>query len=151
MIRNICLLSGMVGSISCVFFHMTQRFIYHMKGRIVESDGEDDRKRIRKTLGLLCAFLGILVVAAYQPSPSVVGGKDDEHISVEVQTLSDIHNGQFEALVSSGGRKEIDIRSYFNTGTASGLKAGEKWILFFASDANLEEETLHPYYMEKVN
>ena len=112
-----------------------------MKGRIVESDGEDDRKRIRKTLGLLCAFLGILVVAAYQPSPSVVGGKDDEHISVEV----------FEALVSSGGRKEIDIRSYFNTGTASGLKAGEKWILFFASDANLEEETLHPYYMEKVN
>lgn len=130
---------------------MTQRFIYRMKGRIVESDGEDDRKRIRKTLGLLCAFLGILVVAAYQPSPSVVGGKDDEHILVEVQTLSDIHNGQFEALVSSGGRKEIDIRSYFNTGTASGLKAGEKWILFFASDANLEEETLHPYYMEKVN
>ena len=53
--------------------------------------------------------------------------------------------------MSSGGRKEIDIRSYFNTGTASGLKAGEKWILFFASDANLEEETLHPYYMEKVN
>ena len=50
----------------------------------MESDGEDDRKRIRKTLGLLCAFLGILVVAAYQPSPSVVGGKDDEHISVEV-------------------------------------------------------------------
>lgn len=48
---------------------MTQRFIYRMKGRIVESDGEDDRKRIRKTLGLLCAFLGILVVAAYQPSP----------------------------------------------------------------------------------
>ena len=69
MIRNICLLSGMVGSISCVFFHMTQRFIYRMKGRIVESDGEDDRKRIRKTLGLLCAFLGILVVAAINRAP----------------------------------------------------------------------------------
>ena len=117
----------------------------------MESDGENDRKRIRKTLGLLCAFLGILVVAAFQPSPSVVGGKDDEHISVEVQTLSDIHNGQFEALVSSGGRKKIDIRTYGNTGTASGLKAGEKWILFFASDANLKEETLRPYYMEKIS
>ncbi len=117
----------------------------------MESDGENDRKRIRKTLGLLCVFLGILVVAAFQPSPSVVGGKDDEHISVEVQTLSDIHNGQFEALVSSGGHKKIDIRTYGNTGTASGLKAGEKWILFFASDANLKEETLRPYYMEKIS
>ena len=83
-----------------------------------------------KTLGAsLRIFLGILVVAAINRAPRS-RGKDDEHISVEVQTLSDIHNGQFEALVSSGGRKEIDIRSYFNTGTASGLKAGEKWILF---------------------
>ena len=86
---------------------MTQRFIYRMKGRIVESDGEDDRSAYVKRWGFFAHFLGYLVVAAYQPSPSVVGGKDDEHISVEVQTLSDIHNGQFEALVSSGGRKEI--------------------------------------------
>ena len=104
-----------------------------------------------KRWGFFAHFLGYWLSRPINRAPSVVGGKDDEHISVEVQTLSDIHNGQFEALVSSGGRKEIDIRSYFNTGTASGLKAGEKWILFFASDANLEEETLHPYYMEKVN
>lgn len=150
MIRNICLSSGTVGSISCVFFHMTQRFIYRMKGRIVESDGEDDRKRIRKTLGLLCAFLGILVVAAYQPSPSVVGGKDDEHISVEVQTLSDIHNGQFEALMPSGCRKKIDMRRKSSSGYVSGLKAGDKWILVFVEDKELDGTVLYPHSAEKV-
>lgn len=129
---------------------MTQRFIYRMKGRIVESDGEDDRKRIRKTLGLLCAFLGILVVAAYQPSPSVVGGKDDEHISVEVQTLSDIHNGQFEALMPSGCRKKIDMRRKSSSGYVSGLKAGDKWILVFVEDKELDGTVLYPHSAEKV-
>ena len=110
---------------------MTQRFIYRMKGRIVESDGEDDRKRIRKTLGLL-------------------GGKDDEHISVEVQTLSDIHNGQFEALMPSGCRKKIDMRRKSSSGYVSGLKAGDKWILVFVEDKELDGTVLYPHSAEKV-
>ena len=78
---------------------------------------------------LLVLSFALLTAASFFLLRATNGGENDTVVAVKVRALSDVHNGQFEALMPSGCRKRIDMRRKSSSGYVSGLKAGDKWIL----------------------
>lgn len=107
-------------------------------------------KFIRRAMLLLALSFALLTAASFFLLRATNGGENDTVVAIEVRTLSDVHNGQFEALMPSGCRKKIDMRRKSSSGYVAGLKAGEKWILVFAEDKELDGTVLYPHSAEKA-
>lgn len=107
-------------------------------------------KFIRRAMLLLVLSFALLTAASFFLLRATNGGENDTVVAVEVRALSDVHNGQFEALMPSGCRKRIDMRRKSSSGYVSGLKAGDKWILVFLEDKELDGTVLYPHSAEKV-
>ena len=95
-------------------------------------------------------FLSLVAAVSLSLLGATNGGENDTVVAIEVRTLSDVHNGQFEALMPSDCRKRIDMRRKSSSGYVSGLKAGDKWILVFVEDKELDGTVLYPHSAEKV-
>ena len=98
-------------------------------------------KFIRRAMLLLVLSFALLTAASFFLLRATNGGENDTVVAVEVRALSDVHNGQFEALMPSGKS---------SSGYVSGLKAGDKWILVFVEDKELDGTVLYPHSAEKV-
>ena len=107
-------------------------------------------KFIRRAMLLLVLSFALLTAASFFLLRATNGGENDTVVAVEVRALSDVHNGQFEALMPSGCRKRIDMRRKSSSGYVSGLKAGDKRILVFVEDKELDGTVLYPHSAEKV-
>lgn len=97
-------------------------------------------KFIRRAMLLLVLSFALLTAASFFLLRATNGGENDTVVAVEVRALSDVHNGQFEALMPSGCRKRINMRRKSSSGYVSGLKAGDKWILVFVEDKELDRD-----------
>lgn len=95
----------------------------------------------------ILVLLTIIAIAKIWTPSEINGGDDDIHVAVEVQALSDIHNGQFEALMSDGRHVKVDERRYIYS--YGSVRAGEKWTLCFSKNVDLEDGILCPYYAER--
>lgn len=118
-----------------------------MQEVIVLVNGE---KIIRRVIPLLVLSLALVAAVSLSLLGATNGGENDTVVAVEVRALSDVHNGQFEALMPSGCRKKIDMRRKSSSGYVSGLKAGEKWILVFVEEKELDGTVLYPHFAEKA-
>lgn len=118
-----------------------------MQGVIVFVNGD---KCIRGAIALLVVFFVLVFAESLSLLRETNGGENDTVVAVEVRALSDVHNGQFEALMPSGCHKKIDMRRKSSSGYVSGLKAGEKWTLIFVEDKELDGTVLYPHSAEKV-
>lgn len=107
-------------------------------------------KFIRRAIPLLVLFLALVAAVILSLLGATNGGENDTVVAIEVRTLSDVHNGQFEALMPSGCHKKIDMRRKSSSGYVAGLKAGEKWILVFVEDEELDGTVLYPHSAEKA-
>ena len=102
-------------------------------------------KFIRRAMLLLVLSFALLTAASFFLLRATNGGENDTVVAVEACALSDVHNGQFEALMPSGCRKRIDMRRKSSSGYA-----GDKWILVFVEDKELDGTVLYPHSAEKV-
>ena len=107
-------------------------------------------KFIRRAILLLVLSLALVTAVSLSLLGAINGGENDTVVAIEVRTLSDVHNGQFEALMPSGCRKKIDMRRKSSSGYVAGLKAGGKWILVFVEDKELDGTVLYPHSAEKA-
>lgn len=95
-------------------------------------------------------FLALVAAVSLSLLGATNGGENDTVVAIEVRTLTNVHNGQFEALMPSGCRKKIDMRRKSSSGYVAGLKAGEKWILGFVEEKELDGTVLYPHFAEKA-
>ena len=61
-------------------------------------------KFIRRAIPLLVLFLAFVAAVSLSLLGATNGGENDTVVAIEVRTLTDVHNGQFEELMPSGCR-----------------------------------------------